>query len=240
MSSALQIHRPGSVEQAVALLGELPQARMVGGGTELVALTRSGLMAHGPWLTMRSLGLASIGVQAGQLVLGAGATMAAVARSALVQHEAPALVQALLASASPQVRNVATLGGNLLQRTRCPYYRGQAPACNKLRPGSGCAVRSGDQRQAALFGTSAQCVASHASDLAVALLALDAELVLQGPHGERRIGIEALHPEPTLAADHEHTLQAGELISAITLPLSTAARASAYLKLRDRASFQFA
>lgn len=240
MNSTLWVHRPVSVEQAVALMRESPHARVVGGGTEIVALTRSGLMPQAPLLTMRSLGLERIDTHDGRLVIGAGARMADVAGSALALREAPALAQALLASASPQVRNVATLAGNLLQRTRCPYYRGLAPACNKIKPGSGCAVRTGDQRQAAIFGTSLHCHATHASDLAVALLALDAQLVVHGANDERRLAIEALHSEPSEHAEREHTLADGELITAIELPLTPAARASVYVKVRDRASFQFA
>jgi xanthine dehydrogenase YagS FAD-binding subunit len=166
--------------------------------------------------------------------------MADVARSALVLAQAPSLAQALLASASPQVRNVATLGGNLLQRTRCPYYRGQASACNKAHPGSGCAMLTGDQRHAAVFGVSPHCRATQASDLAVALLTLDAQLVVQGPNAQRRIGVDALYPTLTADAQLEHTLGHDELITAIELPLSDAARTSTYLKVRDRASFQFA
>ncbi|MBX3619212.1 MAG: FAD binding domain-containing protein [Rhizobacter sp.] len=240
MSAGLQVHRPASLAQAMAVLHEQPGTRPVGGGTELVTLLRSGLTPHTPLMTMATLGLDQVALHGDQLVLGAGARMADVARSPLVLREAPAVAQALLASASPQVRNVATLGGNLLQRTRCPYFRGGAPACNKRVPGSGCAVHTGEQRHAALFGASAQCCATHASDLAVALLALDATLVVQGPRGERRLPLEALHLEPAHDAGREHSLSAGELITAIALPCSAAARASRYLKVRDRASFQFA
>lgn len=238
--ATMQVHRPRTVEQALALLNEAPFTRVVGGGTELVPLIRSGLMPHAPVLTLRSLGLNHIATQNGRLVIGAGATLAEVARSVCVLQQAPSLAQALLASASPQVRNVATLGGNLLQRTRCPYYRGHASTCNKAHPGSGCAVLTGDQRQAAVFGVSPHCRATHASDLAVALLALEAQLVVQGPNAQRRIGVDALYPGPMADAQLEHTLGHNELITAIELPLTDAARTSTYLKVRDRASFQFA
>lgn len=240
MNAALQVHRPASVAQAVRVLRDQPQARLIGGGTEIVALTRSGLMPSGPLVTLRSMGLDGITLRDGWLSIGAGATMAAVARSPQVLQEAPALAQALLAGASPQVRNAATLGGNLMQRTRCPYYRGRAAACNRIEPGSGCAVLAGEQREAAIFGGSDVCRATHASDLAVVLLSLDAQLVVMGPEGERRLAIEALHAEPTTTQAAESTLVAGELITAIELPLSAAARSSVYVKLRDRASFQFA
>jgi xanthine dehydrogenase YagS FAD-binding subunit len=185
------------------------------------------------------MGLGGMELHEGRLVIGAGATLSEVLRSPLVRREAPAVVQALQASASPQVRNAATVGGNLLQRTRCPYFRGGAPACNRRMAGSGCAASEGEQRHAALFGISEHCVASHASDLAVALLALQAEVTIAGPQGERRIALEALYPA-TATPEREHTLAAGEMITSITIDTGPAARASGYLKVRDRASFQFA
>lgn len=240
MSGTLALHRPASLADVAALVHQQPHAQPVGGGTELVPLLRSRLRAPSPLWTVSTLHLDDITLRDGHLVLGAGARMAEVARSPLVLREAPAVVQALLASASPQVRNVATLGGNLMQRTRCAYFRSQAPACNKVAPGSGCSVPTGDQRHAAIFGTSPQCCATHASDLAVALLALDATLRMNGPHGERELPLEAFHAAPLADANHEHTLAPGEFITAITLPCSPAARHSHYLKVRDRASFQFA
>ncbi len=236
MSGPLTLHRPASF----ADVAELMHAQPIGGGTELVPLLRSRLRAASPLWTVGTLHLDEITLRDGRLVLGAGARMADVARSPLVQHEAPAVVQALLASASPQVRNVATLGGNLMQRTRCPYFRSHAPVCNKVTPGSGCSVPTGDQRHAAIFGTGPRCRATHASDLAVALLALDATLRVHGPHGERELPLEALHAEPLADAAHEHTLAPGEFITTITVPCNPAARRSHYLKVRDRASFQFA
>lgn len=239
MSGAVVVHRPETAAQALALVRAQPAARWIGGGTELVPLSRDGVLALGTLVSVRALRLDHIDRQPGRLVIGAGATMAEVARSPLVRQEAPALAQALLDSASAQVRNVATLGGNLLQRTRCPYFRGGAPACNRLVPGSGCAVLQGHQRQAALFGAGEHCVATHASDLAVALLALDAQVQVVGPHGERLLPLQALYPE-TATPGREHTLADGELVAEVHLRTAGAARASAYLKLRDRASFQFA
>jgi xanthine dehydrogenase YagS FAD-binding subunit len=234
-----QVFRPAGQAQAVALLATMPHARMIGGGTDLVPLARDGLAVLGPLVPVRAMDLDGIALRDGRLVIGAGATLAEVLRSPLVQREAPAVVQALQASASPQVRNAATVGGNLLQRTRCPYFRGGAPACNRRAAGSGCAAREGEQRHAALFGTSDHCVSAHASDLAVALLALGAHVSIAGPLGERRIALEALYPA-TATPEREHTLAAGELITAIAFDIGPAARASGYLKVRDRASFQFA
>jgi xanthine dehydrogenase YagS FAD-binding subunit len=238
-TTGVQVFRPAGQAQAVAMLATMPRARMIGGGTDLVPLARDGLAVWGPLVSVRAMGLDGIALRDEQLVIGAGATLAEVLRSPLVQREAPAVVQALQASASPQVRNAATVGGNLLQRTRCPYFRGGAPACNRRVAGSGCAARKGEQRHAALFGTSEQCVAAHASDLAVALLSLDAHVTIAGPQGERRIALESLYPA-SATPEREHTLAAGELITSIAFDTGPAARASGYLKVRDRASFQFA
>jgi xanthine dehydrogenase YagS FAD-binding subunit len=235
----VQVFRPAGQAQAVALLATMPHARMIGGGTDLVPLARDGLAVLGPLVPVRAMDLDGISLRDGRLVIGAGATLAEVLRSPLVQREAPAVVQALQASASPQVRNAATVGGNLLQRTRCPYFRGGAPACNRRAAGSGCAAREGEQRHAALFGTSEHCVAPHASDLAVALLALDADVSIVGPHGERRIALQALYPA-TATPEREHMLAADELLTAVEFDTGPAARASGYVKVRDRASFQFA
>jgi xanthine dehydrogenase YagS FAD-binding subunit len=237
--SSMQVLRPADAAQAARLLATVPQARPIGGGTDLVPLARDGHDVLGPLVSVRAMGLDGIALRGGRIVIGAGATLAEVLRSPLMQREAPAVVQALQVSASPQVRNAATVGGNLLQRTRCPYFRGGAPACNRRVPGSGCASRAGEQRHAALFGTSAHCVAAHASDLAVALLALEADVSIMGPQGERCIALEALYPA-TAAPECEHTLAAGELITAVAFDTGPGARVSGYLKVRDRASFQFA
>jgi xanthine dehydrogenase YagS FAD-binding subunit len=240
MSGAVRVHRPAGAAEAVRLLAALPQARVIGGGTELVPLARDAVLPPLQHLVaVRALGLDGIALRGERLVIGAGATLAEVAASPLVQREAPAVVLALRATASPQVRNAATVGGNLLQRSRCPYFRGGAPACNRRLAGSGCAAREGEQRHAALFGTSAQCIASHASDLAVALLALDAQVAVSGPQGERRVALEALYPA-TASAEREHTLAPEELVTAVQISTGAAARASGYRKVRDRAAFQFA
>lgn len=237
--SGMQVFRPEDAAQAAQLLATVPGARLIGGGTDLVPLARDGHEVLGPLVSVRAMGLDGIALRGGRIAIGAGATLAEVLRSPLIQREAPAVVQALQVSGSPQVRNAATVGGNLLQRTRCPYYRGGAPACNRRVPGSGCASRAGEQRHAALFGTSGQCVAAHASDLAVALLALEANVRIVGLQGERRIALEALYPA-TATPGREHTLAAGELIAAVEFDAGPAARASGYLKVRDRAAFQFA
>jgi xanthine dehydrogenase YagS FAD-binding subunit len=177
----------------------------------------------------------------GSLRLGALATMTDTADHPLVRDNFPVVSQALLASASQQVRNVATVAGNLLQRTRCPYFRDVGfAACNKRDPGSGCAALDGDNRGHAILGTSESCIATHASDFAVALVALDARLKIRGAGGERVLTLAGLHRLPGDTPHREAELKAGEAIVAIEVPASAAARRSHYLKVRDRATFEFA
>jgi xanthine dehydrogenase YagS FAD-binding subunit len=153
----------------------------------------------------------------------------------------PLIAEAILASASGQVRNQATIGGNLLQRTRCPYFRSEGLACNKRTPGSGCGAGDGENRHAALFGASTGCVATHASDLATALIALDAEIIVAGAASERRLALPDLYPLPGVTAAPDSTLADGEMITAINIhDASRFAPRSTYLKIRDRASFEFA
>jgi xanthine dehydrogenase YagS FAD-binding subunit len=153
----------------------------------------------------------------------------------------PVIAEALLNSASPQVRNQATMGGNLLQRTRCPYFRDVGyVACNKRAPGSGCSAIGGENRWHAVLGTSENCIAANPSDLAVALVALDAVVEIRGPNGQRAIAIADFHRLPGDTPHIETVLEPGEVVSAITVPASPVARRSHYLKVRDRASFEFA
>jgi xanthine dehydrogenase YagS FAD-binding subunit len=158
-----------------------------------------------------------------------------------VRQRWPVLSQALLASASPQVRNMATMGGNLLQRTRCGYFRDTGFACNKREPGSGCPAINGENRMMAILGGSDHCIATHASDFAVALVALDASVELQGANGARRnVPVREFHRLPGDTPHIETVLAPGELITAIVVQDTPAARRSHYLKVRDRASFEFA
>jgi xanthine dehydrogenase YagS FAD-binding subunit len=175
------------------------------------------------------------------LRLGAAATMAEVAAHPAVLQQYPLIADALLNSASPQVRNQATMGGNVLQRTRCPYFRdvGYA-ACNRRTPGTGCAAREGENRWNAVLGTSEHCIAAHASDMAVALVALDAKVEVRGPGGDRSVLLDELYRLPGDTPHLETVLEPGEVITAITVPPVGALRRSHYLKVRDRASFEFA
>lgn len=178
----------------------------------------------------------------GALRLGAGAKMSDVAEHVYVREAFPIIAEALLASASPQVRNMATLGGNLLQRTRCGYFRDVGfAACNKRSPGSGCAALAGNNRLLAVLGGSDHCIATNPSDLAVALVALDTMVRLRGAEGERVVALEAFHRLPGDTPDVETVLWPGELITAIEVPAASAlSRRSHYLKVRDRTSFEFA
>jgi len=167
--------------------------------------------------------------------------MADVAAHPSVVEQYPVISEALLNSASPQVRNQATIGGNLLQRTRCPYFRdvGYA-ACNKRAPGSGCSAIGGENRWHAVLGTSENCIAVNPSDLAVALVTLDAAVEVRGASHQRNVPLVAFHRLPASTPHLETVLEPGEVITAITVPASPAARRSHYLKVRDRASFEFA
>jgi xanthine dehydrogenase YagS FAD-binding subunit len=181
-----------------------------------------------------------IGIVDGKLHLGALCSMAEVAAHPEVRTKWPAVSQALLLSASPQVRNMGTVGGNLLQRTRCGYFRDTGFPCNKRQPGSGCPALHGDNRELAIFGVSSHCIASHPSDMPVALLALDAELDLVAPGGKsRRLLLAHLYREPGDTPQIETVLHPGEMIARVRVPASEAARNSCYVKVRDRTSFAF-
>ncbi len=172
--------------------------------------------------------------------LGALVRMSDAATHAGVLEYFPVVAQALLASASPQVRNVATLGGNLLQRTRCGYFRDVVMPCNKREPGTGCPAIDGQNRLLAILGTSEHCMATYAGDFANALLVLDAAVRIAGPHGERVVALSDLHRLPGDTPQLETQLHPGELIVSVDIPFSAAGRRSYYLKVRDRTSFAFA
>jgi xanthine dehydrogenase YagS FAD-binding subunit len=166
--------------------------------------------------------------------------MADAADAPAVGARFPVVAQALLAGASPQLRNMATLGGNLMQRTRCAYFRDVSQACNKRSPGRGCSAIDGQNRTHAVIGTSSNCICTHPSDFAVALLTVDAQVRVRGLHGVRRIPIDRFHVLPADAPNVETVLEWGDLIEGIDLPASAHARNSAYVKVRDRASYEFA
>src|ERR687884_112195 len=239
------LERPRDLAAALAFRAQAGRndasVEYIAGGTDMVQLLQEDVRR--PERLVSLAGLLDSGIDVGPqgLRLGAAATMAEVAAHPAVVEQFPVIAEALLNSASPQVRNQATMGGNLLQRTRCPYFRdiGYA-ACNKRIPGSGCAAIGGENRWHAVLGTSENCIAAHPSDLAVALVALDAVLELRGAAGQHTLPLAELHRLPGATPHLETVLEPGEVISAITVPANPAARRSHYLKLRDRASFEFA
>jgi xanthine dehydrogenase YagS FAD-binding subunit len=233
--------RAGGAEEALALAGEAPGARFLGGGTNLVDLMRLGVET--PRLLVDVTGATEAGITEtpdGGLLVGAAVRNSELAADPRVRERYPVLAQALLDGASGQLRNLATTGGNLLQRTRCPYFQDITKPCNKRSPGSGCPARTGEHRNLAIFGHSDSCVATHPSDMAVALAALDAIVHVRGAAGERRIPVRQLHRLPGPYPELDTVLEAGELITAVHLPPLPAARRSLYRKVRERRSFAFA
>jgi xanthine dehydrogenase YagS FAD-binding subunit len=219
-----------------------PGTMVIAGGTELLNWMKDGIVVPDRLVDLNDLsGLDQIDAGDHGLRIGALARMSDVAGHPAARRDYPALSQALLSSASGQIRNMASIAGNLLQRTRCPYFRAEIDlACNKRRPGSGCAALDGEDRFAAIFGWSERCIATHPSDLAVALVALDAVVHVAGPGGARQIPVGDLYPLPGDMPERETVLNIGELITAIEVPASPLARRSHYLKLRERASYEFA
>jgi xanthine dehydrogenase YagS FAD-binding subunit len=217
--------------------------QFLAGGTTLIDLMKLDVLRPRRVVDITGLGQRHAGIEAGPagLRLGALAKMSAVADHPTVLHDYPVLAQALQQAASPQLRNMATLGGNVLQRTRCPYFRDPTwQACNKRSPGSGCAALKGVNRNHAVLGVDDSCISQYPGDLGVALVALGAELELSGAKGERRMAFADLH-RPAEGKPHIETrLGQGELITAIVVPAGAWTRRSLYLKVRDRASYEFA
>ena len=211
----------------------------IAGGTDLIQLLQEHVHDSRLIVDITTLpGLDEIEVAPSGARMGALARMATVAAHPGLQQRYPVVTQALLASASPQVRNLATLGGNLLQRTRCGYFRDAATPCNKRDPGSGCSAIEGHNRMHAVLGVSDDCIAAYAGDLATALIVLDATLQIVGPGGTRTVALADLHLLPGSTPHMETKLHPGELITRIDIPPSRAAARSHYLKVRDRASFE--
>ena len=239
---AFRYTRAGSVAGAIEALAA-PGARLLAGGTTLYDLMKLRIEQPAELIDIQGLdGLNHVDPsRPDMLVLGAGARMSDVADHPFVRKHYPAVSESLWRAASQQLRNMATLGGNLLQRTRCSYFRGGEPfGCNKRDPGSGCAAIDGLDRGHALFGGSSSCIATYPGDLAVALLAFDAVLEVAGPAGRRTVPIGRLHREPGDTPQTEHVLGADEIILEIRVPRSPAAGNSTYLKIRDRESYAFA
>jgi xanthine dehydrogenase YagS FAD-binding subunit len=232
--------RANSLAEAVAE-GARPGSAFVAGGTDLLQLWKAGVQAPERVVDISRLPIAGVAASGGRLSLGALARLGDVAGHPEVARNHPLVAQAIAASASGQVRNMATVGGNLLQRTRCVYFRNQHLPCNKRAPGSGCGARAGENRQHALFGASEACAATHPSDLVVALVALDAKVDILGTDGTRRIGLADLYRLPGTDPARDTVLSPGDLITAVEIAGAACfAPHSTYLKIRDRASFEFA
>lgn len=233
--------RASNSEEAISVINRVDKAKFLGGGTNLIDLMKEGVETPNHLIDITRLSLAKIEeLPRGGVRIGAMARNSDTANHPLIRQRYPVLSQALLAGASPQLRNMATLGGNLMQRTRCYYFTDVNMPCNKRQPGSGCAAIEGFNRIHAIFGASEQCIATHPSDMCVALAALDAVVRVQGRKGEREISIADFHRLPGDTPQIETSLQPGELITAVDLPANNFANRSYYLKVRDRNSYAFA
>lgn len=230
-----------SAADAIAAVSESGGAYLAG-GTNLVDLMKNGVVHPDRLVDIRRLGLAMVEPTAsGGVCIGSGVTNSALANHPLIRSQYPVVSHAILSGATTQLRNMATVGGNLLQRTRCPYFmQPEFSQCNKRQPGTGCAALGGFHREHAIFGASTSCVATNPSDMAVALSILDAVVHVEGADGPRSIPFGDFHTLPGCSPEVENSLRPGELILAVELPPSPYADRSWYLKLRDRHSYAFA
>jgi xanthine dehydrogenase YagS FAD-binding subunit len=233
--------RASDIESAVALVAASPGAAFLAGGTNMVDLMKLEVARPDVLVDVRHVVSARVmELPDGGLRVGAAVTNSDLAVNHLVRQRYPLLSQAILSGASGQLRNIATTGGNLLQRTRCVYFQDLTTPCNKRDPGSGCSARQGHHRDLAILGASPSCIATHPSDMAVALAALDAVVHVQGPDGARHVLLTDLHRLPGEHPEQDTTLAHGELITAVDLPPLFFAMNSRYRKVRDRASYAFA
>ncbi|MFD8881533.1 FAD binding domain-containing protein [Streptomyces erythrochromogenes] len=245
--------RAGSLREATEAYAAHPDPRYLGGGTNLVDLMKLGVETPATLIDISRLPLDAVEERSGGgLRIGATARNSDVAAHPLVRTRYPLVARALLAGASGQLRNIATTGGNLLQRTRCPYFQDVSKACNKRRPGTGCAARDGVHREHAVLGHSAHCIATHPSDLAVALAALDADIELYGggdgdagdgtgaTGGIRTVAAQSFHRLPGDHPEQDTVIRPGEILTAVLLPAPVPGAVSLYRKARDRASYAFA
>jgi xanthine dehydrogenase YagS FAD-binding subunit len=237
---AFQYDKVEDIEGALSA-ASAPHAKFVAGGTTLIDLMKLNVERPTTLVDINALTLDKVEkLPDGGLKIGAMVRNSDLAHDSNVQQQYRVLSQALLSGASPQLRNMATTGGNLLQRTRCYYFRDTAYACNKREPGSGCSAIDGFNRIHAILGTSEHCVATHPSDMAVAMMALEAVVHIRGPKGERTVPLNEFYFIPGSTPNRENVLTAGELITHVTLPALASGTRSHYLKRRDRASYEFA
>ncbi|MCX9193784.1 molybdopterin dehydrogenase [Carbonactinospora thermoautotrophica] len=236
-----EYERASDANGAVAAVSRRPGAVFLGGGTNLVDLMKLGVASPDLLVDVTRLPFGTVEtLPDGGVRVGAAVRNSDLAADPVIRERYPMLSQALLAGASGQLRNLATTGGNLLQRTRCVYFQDVTTPCNKREPGSGCSARAGYHRELAILGASEACIATHPSDMAVAMAALDAVVRTYGPDGERTIPLTGLHRLPGEEPERDTVLQHGELITAVDLPPLAFATNSRYRKVRDRASYAFA
>src|SRR5579859_1629585 len=233
--------RASDASTAVTMLAQAPSGAFLGGGTNLVDLMKLGVAQPQLLIDISHLPHDRVELLSdGSVRIGAAVRNSDLAADRTIRLRYPLLAQALLAGASGQLRNMATTGGNLLQRTRCVYFQDVSKPCNKREPGSGCPARAGYHRNLAILGASEACIATHPSDMAVAMVALDAVVRVLGPHGERTIPLASFHRLPGDEPQRDTILEQGELITAVDLPPLPFATRSYYRKVRDRASYAFA
>lgn len=232
--------RAENADAAINLIGQNPHSKFLGGGTNLVDLMRENIEQPESLIDVTHLSKEISETENGGLLIGAAVKNTALANDKNVREKFPVLAQAILFGASGQIRNMATVGGNLLQRTRCYYFYDDAANCNKRETNSGCDAVGGFNRIHAILGTSDACIATHPSDMCVALAALDAKVLVEGADGKREINFTDFHKLPEDTPNIETQLKGGELITAIEIPKNNFAVNSLYRKVRDRASYAFA
>ncbi len=235
-----QYTRVAEAKAAVSAIGKDKNSMFIAGGTNLVDLMKRGIVSPERLIDISRLPLKDISVQGNTIRIGALALNATVAENKIILQKQPLLVQALNAGASAQIRNMATVGGNMLQRTRCHYFYDTSLPCNKREPGSGCGAMEGFNRMHAIFGSSDKCIAVHPSDMSVALVALDATVLVDGPKGQRKIAFADFHRLPGDKPETDTNLLPGELILGVEISDNLFAKNVHYLKIRDRASYAFA
>jgi xanthine dehydrogenase YagS FAD-binding subunit len=227
-------------QAAVDAVNKNSKAQWIAGGTNLVDLMKKGVASPEKLVDISHLPLKGIKKEADKLHIGALCLNSEVADDEMVRKNQPLLSQALKAGASQQIRNMATVGGNMMQRTRCPYFYNTDMPCNKRQPDSGCGALKGYNRMHAIFGASEKCIAVHPSDMCIALVTLDASVIVMGPKGERRIPFDQFHRLPGDLPQKDNTLERGDLIIAVEIPDNRFKENVYYLKVRDRTSYAFA
>jgi len=235
-----QIIRALSAASAVSNIKKEKEAMFIAGGTNLVDLMKKNVVAPDKLVDITALDLKQIEFLKGKVSIGALAKNSQVAEDASIKEKHPLLAQALAAGASQQIRHMATVGGNMLQRTRCSYFYNTDMPCNKRVPKSGCGAIGGVNRMHAIFGASESCIAVHPSDMCVALAALDANVLVEGPKGKRQIKFTDFHRLPGNTPEKDNTLESKELITSIEIPDNNFTKNVHYLKVRDRSSYAFA